>query len=529
MARARLLLVSAVVACATPDPTSVTGEELRNASGHFVATAETAVRSARLAGTTLVATRASDGAPEQLAEVLVAGSYRLDHRWTIGAIAGAGTWTFHVVARRGEPDGDDPVFEWSTATTGPWTPICTLAPGDTTYQACKVTADVAATKLYVHVVDAPGADPVASHVDVDYLALVPFDCATCAADECITASACNATETGCVESYAPEGTLCDVGTCSAGLCVPAAFATRQTDGLVAIEAEHADASTYRNGHGWTADPTAGASGTALATVPANSGAVATGYADNAPRLSYAVTFAAAGTYRVWIRGRGPNSSGDTCHVGLDGAPVVATATMGPFPTTWTWKGGGAKKIEVASPGLHTIDVWMYEDGLAIDKLVLTPSGTYVPTGTGPPESPRFRRAEAPAIPRSVAAELPHTPDGVPIVLGAPATGLGDAELQLTVDDTLDDPLARWGQCVDLVTSCYRAHAGGLTMSECIDHMPPCADDAGGAACCPPACIADFRSRIGAGTSPDDAVEQTLVAGTCVGGLSEQLAAAGVSP
>jgi hypothetical protein len=45
-------------------------------------------------------------------------------------------------------------------------------------------------------------------------------------------------------------------------------------------------------------------------------------------------------------------------------------------------------IEVASPGLRTVNVWMREDGMAFDKLVLTTSAGYIPVGAGPAESPR---------------------------------------------------------------------------------------------------------------------------------------------
>jgi hypothetical protein len=38
--------------------------------------------------------------------------------------------------------------------------------------------------------------------------------------------------------------------------------------------------------------------------------------------------------------------------------------------------------------VHTINVWMREDGFVFDKLVLTTSATYTPTGSGPPSSPR---------------------------------------------------------------------------------------------------------------------------------------------
>ena len=43
-------------------------------------------------------------------------------------------------------------------------------------------------------------------------------------------------------------------------------------------------------------------------------------------------------------------------------------------------------INVTSAGLHTINVWMREDGLVLDKLVLTTNASFTPTATGPAES-----------------------------------------------------------------------------------------------------------------------------------------------
>ncbi len=43
-------------------------------------------------------------------------------------------------------------------------------------------------------------------------------------------------------------------------------------------------------------------------------------------------------------------------------------------------------LNIASAGIHTIHVWMREDGFAMDKLVLAQSASYTPSGTGPSPS-----------------------------------------------------------------------------------------------------------------------------------------------
>jgi hypothetical protein len=50
--------------------------------------------------------------------------------------------------------------------------------------------------------------------------------------------------------------------------------------------------------------------------------------------------------------------------------------------------GPRSTFEVTSVGIHTFNLWMREDGLIVDKIVLTTNPDYVPTGDGPAENPR---------------------------------------------------------------------------------------------------------------------------------------------
>ena len=50
--------------------------------------------------------------------------------------------------------------------------------------------------------------------------------------------------------------------------------------------------------------------------------------------------------------------------------------------------GPVATINVTSAGLHTIHIWMREDGFRFDKLLLTTNQGYTPGGAGPAESPR---------------------------------------------------------------------------------------------------------------------------------------------
>jgi glucose/arabinose dehydrogenase len=164
------------------------------------------------------------------------------------------------------------------------------------------------------------------------------------------------------------------------------------DNLVSVEAENFDASITRNGKNWIASKATGFSGTGSLTT-ANPGAlIDTGFATTSPQLNYRVNFTRAGTYHVWVRGLGPAATDDSLHVGLDGAAVSTSDRVGGFTTSFGWSrstmDGPTATIVVATPGLHTLNVWMREDGTVFDKLLLTTNASYTPTGNGPSENPR---------------------------------------------------------------------------------------------------------------------------------------------
>jgi len=165
------------------------------------------------------------------------------------------------------------------------------------------------------------------------------------------------------------------------------------DGIVSMEVERYHFKLDQGGHAWSANSTAGFSGTgALASTPNNGAIVNTGYAAGSPRLDLKVNFVKTGTHHVWVRGIGATGSDDSCHVGLDGAETASSDRISTFFTTWTWSrdtmDGVSATINVASTGVHTLNLWMREDGFVADKIVLTTNVNYAPSGLGPTESPR---------------------------------------------------------------------------------------------------------------------------------------------
>jgi hypothetical protein len=110
-----------------------------------------------------------------------------------------------------------------------------------------------------------------------------------------------------------------------------------------------------------------------------------------PHLRYTVQFNTVGTYYLWLRGR--SQIDDTVHFGLDGIPASSdhdTAALCDWEVFYWWSELGQYDarpvVSVTPPGRHTFDIWMRDDGPAIDRLLLTTSESYVPPQDGPPES-----------------------------------------------------------------------------------------------------------------------------------------------
>jgi hypothetical protein len=105
-----------------------------------------------------------------------------------------------------------------------------------------------------------------------------------------------------------------------------------------------------------------------------------------------VNFVKTGVHYVWIRGAGQTNSDDSLHVGLDGVALSSSNRISKFSSGLSWSntqmGDTVAKINVATVGEHTLNIWMREDGTVFDKIVLTTNRTYTPTNKGPSASVR---------------------------------------------------------------------------------------------------------------------------------------------
>ncbi len=183
--------------------------------------------------------------------------------------------------------------------------------------------------------------------------------------------------------------------------------------IISIEAEHFHEREDRSGNGWQAVSLRHSSADESLQALPNTGSIFDGdYENTSPRLGYRANFEAAGRYYVWVRARGASNSDDSLHVGLNGqAPVSGELIEGIFDN-WGWtstrRTGGRAYIDVPSAGVHEFDVWMREDGVIIDKFILTTDVNFEPWGKGLVES---RQVAAPVnVPPTANDDGPYVID-----------------------------------------------------------------------------------------------------------------------
>ncbi|MBN2533187.1 MAG: hypothetical protein JXB88_09865 [Spirochaetales bacterium] len=191
--------------------------------------------------------------------------------------------------------------------------------------------------------------------------------------------------------------------------IPADAVFVESGGIVVMEAEHY--STHVQGTGLAAGSSweetfsmpDSSNGDALKAVP-NKGINVQDTTDG-PRLDYNVQFETTGTYYLWVRMWGPSAYDDSLHAGLDGEPA-SFGKSGLSMTSFSWKWVNMAKtrvtVDVETAGLHTVHIWMREDGTRLDKILLTKDPGYIPWRQGPAESP----LEAPSPTPTPASETP---------------------------------------------------------------------------------------------------------------------------
>jgi hypothetical protein len=227
----------------------------------------------------------------------------------------------------------------------------------------------------------------------------------CTSDACDDVTGCSHANN--TDPCADDGDECTNDVCSAGSCTHPDNGTcsptgafLEVNGRVVMEAEHFADNTPRSAHSWDLTSNAQASGQSLMKANPNSGVfINANFANTSPELSYPVKFSTTGTYYVWVRGIGPTANDDSCHVGMNGTEIASADRITGFTSSLSWTrntiDGAPATLQVTQAGVRDINVWMREDGLSFDKIVLSRNANYVPFGAGPPESEREGPTQSP--------------------------------------------------------------------------------------------------------------------------------------
>ena len=114
-------------------------------------------------------------------------------------------------------------------------------------------------------------------------------------------------------------------------------------------------------------------------------------AESGARVSFPIDIQTTGTYAVWVRARAADSAGDSVHIGLDGQVAETSDNLKGFTTDeWSWSrltlDSSNARLDLNSSGTYTLGLFMREDGIRVDKLLLITDTNYIPTGPGPEES-----------------------------------------------------------------------------------------------------------------------------------------------
>ncbi len=170
------------------------------------------------------------------------------------------------------------------------------------------------------------------------------------------------------------------------------------DGIVSVEAEHYDnKAPGQNGTGWEEVVTKGGFTGVAGMEVFDESMNATTYVEESARLDYEIDFVKTRTHYVWILAYGPDGGSDSCHAGLDGEGIPSLFNLSGWTGDYEWNSDRSDTsdpptFEITTTGVHTFNVWMREDNLIVDKIVLTTNPDYTLSGTepGPPRKLAWR-------------------------------------------------------------------------------------------------------------------------------------------
>ena len=229
-----------------------------------------------------------------------------------------------------------------------------------------------------------------------------------------------------------------------------------TGDLIAIEAEDYHLRQARGGQDWQPVSLRHSSFDVSMQALPNSGTNrTTNYETNSPHLAYRIIPEEGARYYVWVRARGATSSDDSLHIGLDGQPVASGQFVSNLTSLWSWTStrdnGQRAYVDIPGLGEHTLDVWMREDGVILDKIVLTTDPSFVPKGKGPVES--LQSSQGLAVP-------PTANDDGPYPVSEGGTIAGEFNVLANDTDPRGDAMTAVLDTAPMYASSFQLHPDG---------------------------------------------------------------------
>lgn len=189
----------------------------------------------------------------------------------------------------------------------------------------------------------------------------------------------------------------------------------EANGYVAIEAEHFSENHKDGETGFIVATELGRSGDSVSARPMTADNYS-GRVKDAPYVSYDVYFQSAGRFDTTVY-RLPTLGGEGQRIGIavdDGEPIVLSGNN--ISDNDAWKRNVMKDIEklkttlnIATPGYHTIKLYMVDPGVAVDRIVINTGGE-VNSAQGPMESYHSRYNTEPWTPKLLSMEQSYLDD-----------------------------------------------------------------------------------------------------------------------
>ncbi len=179
--------------------------------------------------------------------------------------------------------------------------------------------------------------------------------------------------------------------------VPADGAFIEEEGMLVMEAEHyaEKGINAQTSDEWLLQETVvdGISVSAMRVLEDDGDLVLNGFRDDNANLSFPISLTSTGTFYIWLR-IWPVEGGSTVYAGRGERSMRMGISTDASPDGgWEWYGmknpGRRAQFYVWEPGEKSFNIWMREDGISIDRVLLTTDRSYVPEGVGPDESPRL--------------------------------------------------------------------------------------------------------------------------------------------